>query len=298
MTDRCPQRAHRAEHPQRETRRPGGGTARPGHRRSRRAPAGGGRHPRPQNPRRPPRPSPQGDVAPVPGPGGCTGAGWGTPACDGHHRPAGPQEWGGGGHLGTRRPDQRRRGQDAGLRRPDRPRGDGRPVAGAGRRGRVPVLPGRDPPGDHPAGPGLRLAGLPPQSRLVRWPPHRALGERWTHQPSKRLSSLSFPSCGNSSWVTGRSGWPPTVSPSSFHRSGLTPDKCPDATPCTTSPPPCAPESETATRGGAPIRTGVGITAPPRSGQIARLRASRGWVPHPTAGYAHRKRRRRGADDR
>ena len=81
---------HRADHPEGEVGRPRGGTARPGHRRPRRAPTGRGRHPRPQDPRRPPRPSPQGDAAPVPGPGGRTRAGRGTPARHRHHRPAGP----------------------------------------------------------------------------------------------------------------------------------------------------------------------------------------------------------------
>jgi hypothetical protein len=82
-------------------------------------------------------------------------AGRRTPARYRHHRPAGPPQRCGCGHPGTRRPDQRRRGPAAGLQRPDRARRPERPLSGPGRRGRVKVLPGRDPPGHHPAGPGL-----------------------------------------------------------------------------------------------------------------------------------------------
>ena len=58
-------------------------------------------------------------------------------------------------------------------------------VAGAGRRGRVPVLPDRDPPGHHPAGPGLLLARLRPPTRLVRRAPHSALGRTWTRAATR-----------------------------------------------------------------------------------------------------------------
>ena len=118
-------------------------------------------------------------------------AGRRTPARYRHHRPAGPPQRCGCGHPGTRRPDQRRRGPDAGLRRPDRARRPQRPLSGPGRRGRVEVLPGPDPPGHHPAGPGLHLARLQPPRWLVRLPSHQTLGRRRAQQLRKRLPVMS-----------------------------------------------------------------------------------------------------------